>query len=167
MNSILTELQEVMQQELVAYKEILAKARQKKEALLKNDVSMLDHIVAHEWNLVKTLRQLEKEREGMLRSIAREQGIDEKKISLTDIVDMLEGSPREEFAALKTELKHVIAEIDTINRANKGLVDTHLQYSAFCVNLLTGHLNTLNTYSYSGQMSEAQESATLVFDRMV
>jgi hypothetical protein len=167
MDDILSSLQDVMQQELVAYKDILSKAKQKKEALLKNDVALLDRIVAHEWQIIKTVRQLEADREGMIKRIAQTQGMDANTISLADIVDMMDGVSREQFIELKEELTAVISEIDSLNRVNKGLVDTHLQYSAFCINLLTGSANTLNTYSYTGQISDSQKKATLVLDRMV
>ncbi len=167
MDEVLMSLQDVMQQELVAYKDILSKARQKKEALMKNDVALLDRIVAHEWNLVKTIKELETERESTIKRIALERGMDCETISLADIADMPGGALGSRFAELRTDLTHVISEIDSINRTNKGLVDTHLQYSDFCVNLLTGQQNTLNTYSYSGRVSESQERATLVLDRTV
>lgn len=166
MEHLMMNLKDVIQQELIAYKEILAKASQKKEALLNNDVAVLDRIVAREWNLVKTIRQLETEREGLIRQIASGSGLPFESVRLDDIANLLEGGPKDEFLKLKSELTSVISDIERTNKANKGLVDTHLAYSAFCVNLLTGNLNTLNTYSYSGRMNETQENATFVFDRM-
>ena len=156
-----------MQQELAAYKDILNKFRQKKDALLKNDVGMLDHIVAHEVNIVKTIKQLETEREAIIKRIAIERGFDIKTVALDDIARTEKGASRAALEALKKELKKVISEVDALGKVNKGLVDTHLQYSAFCVNLLTGNTNSIGTYSYSGKMSESQERPTLVLDRMV
>ena len=87
-------------------------------------------------------------------------------VTLTDIAALFpEG--REALLKLKSEMARVLTEIERLNAANKALLDTHLQYSAFCINLLTGGTNTLNTYSYSGRISDAQERKTLVLDRMV
>jgi flagellar biosynthesis/type III secretory pathway chaperone len=159
-------LKDVIQQELVAYKDILSKAKQKKEALLKNDVAFLDRIVAHEGSIIKTVRELEGQRESLIRSIAGKHGFDTKTATLADIADLFpEG--REALLILKSELVQVLAEIERLNAANKALLDTHLQYSSFCINLLTGGVSTLNTYSYSGRISDAQERKTLVLDRMV
>ncbi len=156
-----------MRQELAAYKDILTKFRQKKDALLKNDVGMLDRIVAHEANIVKTIKQLETERETVIKRIAIERGLDYKMVTFDDIAGMEKGASHAELSALKEELKKVISEVDALGKVNKGLVDTHLQYSAFCVNLLTGNTNSIGTYSYSGRMSESQERSTLVLDRTV
>lgn len=167
MDNILTQLQDILQQELVAYKNILDKGRQKKDALLKNDVDMLDRIVAYEWSIVKAIKQLEAERELIIQKIALEKGLDSQTVTLDDIAGLQDGALRTGFLALKKELKKIISEIDALSRVNKGLVDTHLQYSTYCVNLLTGHQNTLNTYSYAGRMSDSQERPTLVLDRTV
>jgi flagellar biosynthesis/type III secretory pathway chaperone len=166
-DDLFSSLNDVMQQELIAYKDMLLKARQKKETLLKNDVAMLDRIVAHEWRVLKSIRQLETDREDLIRRIAQARGLDSRTITLAQIADMLDGEPRNRLMALKEELTAVMAEISSLNLANKGLVDTHLQYSTFCINLLTGSVNTLNTYSYSGRISDAQERSTLVLDRTV
>ncbi|MEM5767903.1 MAG: flagellar protein FlgN [Bacillota bacterium] len=166
MNDLLMGLQDAIQQELVAYKDILSKAKQKKEALLKNDVAMLDRIVAHEGTIIKTVRELETQREGLIRAIAAEHGFDEKSVTLAEIAALFpEG--REALLKLKSELARVLTEIERLNAANKTLLDTHLQYSSFCINLLTGAANTLNTYSYSGRISDTQERMTLMLDRMV
>ncbi len=167
MDNIIQQLQNVMQQELAAYKDILNKARQKKDALLSNDVGMLDRIVAHEWVVVKTVRQLETEREQIIRRVSLEHGLNFKTTTLDDIAALHQGEASKSLLALKEELKQVISEINAVGRVNKELVDTHLQYSAFCVNLLTGHTTTIGTYSYSGRMSELQQTPTLVLDRMV
>ena len=167
MDNALSQLQDVMQQELAAYKDILTKFKQKKDALLKNDVGMLDRIVAHESNIVKTVKQLETERETIIRKIAIERGLDFKTVTFDDIARAEKSASRAALTALKEELKKVISEVDALGKVNKGLVDTHLQYSAFCVNLLSGQTNSIGTYSYSGRMSESQERSTLVLDRMV
>ena len=167
MDNALSQLQDVMQQELAAYKDIRTKFKQKKDALLKNDVGMLDHIVAHESNIAKTIKQLETERETIIRRISIERGLDFKTVTFDDIARTEKSASRTALTALKEELKKVISEVDALGKVNKGLVDTHLQYSAFCVNLLTGQTNSIGTYSYSGRMSESQERSTLVLDRMV
>ena len=167
MDNLFSKLLDVMQQELVAYKDILNKAKQTKDVLLKNDVAMLDRIVAHEGNVVKTIKQLETQREQIIRIIARDNGISFANVKLGDIAELNENAERSSFLKLKEELSKMLSEIEDLNRVNKALVETHLQYSAFCVNLLTGSTNTIGNYSLSGQISEPQERATLILDRMV
>ncbi len=167
MNNLFSQLLDVMQQELVAYKDILNKAKQTKDVLLKNDVAMLDHIVAHEGNVVKTIKHLESQREQIIRIIARDNGMSFADLKLEDIAVLKDNAERSSFLKLKEEFSNVLSEIEALNRVNKALVETHLQYSAFCVNLLTGSTNTIGNYSLSGRISEPQERSTLILDRMV
>lgn len=166
MKDLLTGLIDVVQQELAIYQSILGKANQKKEALIKNDINMLEHIVARESGVVKTMQELEERREGLIRAIAQKHGLDEKKATLADIA-ALYPEKSETLLKLKSDLGSVLAEIQKLNEANKALLDTHLQYTSFCINLLAGAVSTLNTYSYSGHISEPQESKTLMLDRTV
>ncbi|NLT97455.1 MAG: flagellar protein FlgN [Christensenellaceae bacterium] len=166
MEDLLNGLIDVVQQELTVYQSVLGKANQKKEALIKNDISMLEHIVARESGIVKTMQELEQRREGLIRAIAEKHGLDEQKATLADIA-ALYPDKSETLLTLKTELSRVLAEIQKLNEANKALLDTHLQYTSFCINLLTGGSSPFGTYSNSGQISEQQESKTLVLDQMV
>ena len=166
MEDLLNGLIDVVQQELTVYQSVLGKANQKKEALIKNDISMLEHIVARESGIVKTMQELEQRREGLIRAIAEKHGLDEQKATLADIA-ALYPDKSETLLTLKTELSRVLAEIQKLNEANKALLDTHLQYTSFCINLLTGAASQLGTYSHSGQISEQKESKTLVLDQMV
>jgi len=163
---LLTGLIDVVQQELSVYQSVLGKANQKKEALIKNDINMLEHIVARESGVVKTMQELERRRESLIRAIAQKHGLDEKTATLADIA-ALYPEKSETLLTLKTQLGSVVAEIQKLNEANRALLDTHLQYTSFCVNLLTGAASTLNTYSYSGRISEPQENKTLMLDRIV
>ena len=163
---MLTGLIDVVQQELSVYQSVLGKANQKKEALIKNDINMLEHIVARESGVVKTMQELERRRESLIRAIAQKHGLDEKTATLADIA-ALYPEKSETLLTLKTQLGSVVAEIQKLNEANRALLDTHLQYTSFCVNLLTGAASTLNTYSYSGRISEPQENKTLMLDRIV
>ena len=119
-------LKNVIRQELAVYKDILTKAKEKNEALLKNDVPLLDNIVACEWNLLKTIKQLETQREEMIAKIAATSNVPQKELRLENITDMLEGGLRNELSGLMTELMQVISELTALNTVNKGLVKTHL-----------------------------------------
>jgi flagellar biosynthesis/type III secretory pathway chaperone len=166
LEELLTGLIDMVQQELAVYQSVLGKANQKKEALIKNDICMLEHIVARESGIVKTMQDLEQRREGLIRAIAQKHGLDEKKATLADIA-ALYPEKSETLLTLKTELSGVLAEIQKLNDANKALLDTHLQYTSFCINLLTGAASPFGTYSNSGQISEQQENLTPVLNQTV
>lgn len=168
MDRLITALQKVLKQETKEYSEMLALAGEKKECLIKNDVEVLEHIVAKEWTVLKKIKQLETEREGLIGKIAALCRMPKETLRLEHILSFLDGHIQDDFMRIKKELENVLSELSGRNIVNRGLIDTHLAYSAFCVNLLTGHLNNkLGVYSHSGVMHERQENGNLLVDQMV
>ncbi len=168
MNRLITALQSVLKQEIKEYSQILAFAGEKKESLLKNDVAYLERIVGKEWTVLKKIKQLESERENLIGRIAVLCRIPKETLRLEHIMDVLDADLRQSLKNIKKELETVLAELMEQNFINKGLIDTHLAYSAFCVNLLTGHLNKkLGVYSHSGVVMERHDNGNLLVDQMV
>ncbi|MFA5675336.1 MAG: flagellar protein FlgN [Christensenellales bacterium] len=168
MDRLITALQAVLKQETKEYGLILALAGDKKESLLKNDVAELERIVAKEWVALKNIKQLETEREGLIGKIAVLCRMPKETLRLEHIIDVLDNDIKQDFKRIKKELESVLEELSEQNFINKGLIDTHLAYSAFCVNLLTGHLNKkLGVYSHSGAMMDRHDTGNLLVDQMV
>ncbi len=168
MDRLITALQAVLKQETKEYSLILALAGEKKESLLKNDVAELERIVAKEWVVLKKIKQLETEREGLIGKIAALCRMPRDTLRLEHIMDVLDDDIKQDFKRIKKELESVLEELSEQNFVNKGLIDTHLAYSAFCVNLLTGHLNKkLGVYSHSGVIMDRHETGNLLVDQMV
>ncbi len=75
----------------------------------------------------------------------------EETLRMEHIIEVLRDERQDVFICLREELARVLFELSNLNLVNKGLIDTHLAYSDFCVNLLRGQINlTLGTYSQGG-----------------
>jgi flagellar biosynthesis/type III secretory pathway chaperone len=164
---VLNALKAVLQLETVEYKQMLALAAEKKDALFKNQVSDLDAVVAREITVLKRIKQLEKEREALIERAAVLSHRPKSTMHLNDIIEIASGDMHEEFIRIRDELNEVIMQLKLSNKANNGLIETQLQYASFCVNLLSGHVNMLGTYSNGGGMNEKQEKATFLIDQSV
>ncbi len=165
---VLSALKDVMRQEVDEYTQMLAFAEEKKEVLLKNDTAELDIIVAKEWIVLKKIKQLEAQRESLIERTEALCHVQKGSMSFQDIINVTKGEMREDMMQLKSQLSNVVLRLKGQNAANKILIETHLQYSAFCVNLLSGSINSsLNTYSHSGELSDKQENGTMLIDQSV
>ncbi len=164
---VLNALKAVLQLETVEYKQMLALAADKKEALFNNNVADLDVVVAHEITVLKRIKQLETEREALIEKAAVLSHRPKSTMRLTDIIELVSSDMREEFKRIRDELNDVIMQLKLSNQANKGLIETQLQYASFCVNLLAGHVSALGTYSNAGGMNEKQQKATFLIDQSV
>ena len=146
---------------------MLALAEDKKTALMKNDVTHLESIIAKEWALLKVIKQLETERESLIGRIAALCHLPKETLRIEHIIDVLKAGMQDEFIHLREELAGVLSRLSETNLVNRGLVDTHLAYSAFCVNLLSGQSHSpLSTYSHSGAVNARQENGNMLIDQM-
>lgn len=167
MNRLFIVLKDVMIHETTAYKEMLSLSKQKKEVLVKNNTKELDLIVASEQAILKIIKKLELKREELIQDIATEYHALQDALHLKNIIDVVKGNLHDELIQVKTELEKVLAELADYNMLNKTLIDTHLQYSAFCMEVLNDQLNSVNTYSHSGDMSNEKTSRYGLFDTKV
>lgn len=164
---VLNALKAVLQLETVEYKQMLELAVEKKEALFKNNVAELDLIVAREITVLKRIKQLEAEREALIEKAATLSHKPKNTMQLKDIIELVSGDLQEEFVRIRDELNAVIMQLKLSNNANRGLIETQLQYASFCVNLLAGHVSALGTYSHAGGIDEKQEKATFLIDQSI
>ena len=164
---VINALKAVLQLETVEYKQMLALAADKKDALFKNNVADLDAVVARETTVLKRIKQLEAEREALIEKAAVLSHKPKSTMRLTDIIELVSGDMREEFTRIRDELNDVIMQLKLCNKANKGLVETQLQYASFCVNLLSGHVGAIGTYTNAGGMNDKQQKATFLIDQSV
>lgn len=163
---VLSALKSVLELETGEYKQMLALAAEKKDVLFKNDVQGLELIVARELTVLNKIKQLEAEREALIAKAAALSHRPQSTMRLSDMIDLLDGDMRTDFIKIRDELSDVVAQLKNSNKANKGLIETQLQYASFCVNLLAGNAGPLSTYSQVGQMNNKEE-LTYLIDRSI
>jgi flagellar biosynthesis/type III secretory pathway chaperone len=159
---VLNTLKSVLELETVEYKQMLALAAEKKGVLFKNDVQGLELIVAREMAVLKRIKQLEIEREILIGKAAMLSHRPKNTMRLSDMIELLSGETRTNFIKVRDELSGVVTQLKNSNKANKGLIETQLQYASFCVNLLSGHTGPLSTYSNVGEMNDKEELTFLI-----
>lgn len=164
---VLNALKAVLSLETVEYKQMLALAAEKKEAVLKNDVQQLEVVVARETTVFNRIKQLETEREALIEKAAVLSHVPKGTMKLTDIIELVNGDLREDFIKIRDELSDVVTKLKLSNKVNKDLVKTQLQYTSFCVNLLTGSSGPLSTYSNDGEMNDERKEVTFLIDQSV
>lgn len=159
---VLSALKSVLMLETVEYKQMLALAAEKKAVLFQNDVQGLELIVAREMTVLKRIKQLETEREALIAKAAVLSHRPKSTMRLSDMIELLDGDMRTDFVRIREELSDVVLQLKNSNQANKGLIETQLQYASFCVNLLSGHTGPLSIYSNAGHMNDKEESTFLI-----
>ena len=144
---------EPLENEIGAYKELLSLTEQEKNALIKNDVQSVSALVERQESALASIKKLGAERADALSLFCAEAGMPEDS-RLPDVIETAGGALCEKLRNLAKELERTAAKLRRAGALNRMLIDTQLQYTSFCINLLTDGGNPMNTYSGSGRMSE-------------
>ena len=96
MTGLICELGSVLTKETELYTEILNLNKEKREAVIERDSDNLEMITGREEKFISNLSALAKEREKILSDIATVLGKNEKKITVSDVIEALEGKKSEQ-----------------------------------------------------------------------
>lgn len=159
-------LAELLENEINAYNELLALAMQEKDAVIKNDVQFVSVIVEKQQCTLAIVKKLEAERENALCAFRKKAGLSDGG-RLCDVIKTDQGAMGEKLKRLVKELESTAAKLRRAGALNKMLIDTQLQYTSFCINLLAGGEHSLNTYSGSGMINEGCTNHHRLVDQTV
>jgi len=157
-------LKDSLSREISALQDLLLLSEQEKEAVIQNDVQSISSIVEQQQSLLNALKTIRTEREGRLSSLSGSRAPDEP-LNLKDVIDALSGETGDELRRLFAQRESVAQQLRSITALNRKLIDTQLQYTSYCVNLITGQGSTPGTYSESGAIKEG--GARSIFDQSV
>ncbi len=167
MNSFLSVLKELIMREISAYEKLILLSKQKKEAVIKNNFSDVDDIITKEQAVITKIKSLERQRDDVTNKIAYELKAEKGSVRLGEIIDIAQGETKQEFISLREKLEKIIFELSRLNALNKALINTHLKYSSFCIEVVSGYLNALTTYTNSGKANDNEKSNYSLLDRTV
>lgn len=166
MEQLIYALKNAMTAEKDAYRTLVGLSERKKDFLISNDVEGLNKLIREETNCVKAMKTLSLERESVLKQIADKKGLLDN-LNMDDVIAFASGRLKQELSDLKQEFNRVIISLSRLNGLNKKLIDTHLQYTSFCIETLTQSGNTGDTYSSTGQVSEGNKQSFGFIDQKV
>lgn len=142
---------EAMAAERDACMRLLELGKAKKDQLVNNRVTELNLTVRAESEAVKKLKTAAKRRQEALKAIALEHGA-AGELSFDDVLMFLPGEKRAEAAGFKSSFRETVAELAGLNALNQRLIETQMQYTEFCLSMLTGGAQGLDTYENTGHV---------------
>jgi hypothetical protein len=151
--------------EKTVYNELLRLSKIKKDILIKNDVDELNNIVLKEKEANKKIGALEKKRELVVQRLAQHMGKDAGDVTLNVIVDMAEGIQKNQLIDLKNNFTILLKQLADSNDVNKDLINTHLKYTAFSLDVITQSTNTSETYNNAGGMNDEKKQRIGIIDQ--
>ena len=113
----ISELEKVLDQELAVYRELLALAQRKNQALIDKRMQDVRDLQTSEARLIDQVAQLEPQRQALVRKLCSSCGLDAGNGYVTQLVAQL-GAAGQPLQVRATALRAVIEELQGINAAN-------------------------------------------------
>lgn len=145
------------------YEDIAVLSENKKDAIIKNDVSKLNIIVEREKEIIAQISDIDEIRQRCSAKVGNELGIGYK-ITLRQIIDNIEENKDELMEAL-VGLNEILEKVNRLNKINSNLIKVQLNYiecfkDAFLDASGTG-------YNVDGTENMEKTQSINLFDRMV
>ncbi|MDO5402253.1 MAG: flagellar protein FlgN [Eubacteriales bacterium] len=167
MASLIETLTDVMNRENAEYSKLLELAKNKTEAIVKGDVENLQEILGREQKLIDSIGRLDEERESNVKDICNVLNLPYGQIKVNQIVQMLEGKPKEHDALLEAHLglKRTLELMMKVNENNKLLLKESMDMIEFELNLARSAVMAPQTATYGrGAYEQTDTAAAGSFD---
>lgn len=156
---------EALKREKAVYEQLLAYALEKKEAVTKGEIVALKQVCTAERKLLRDLTPMEEEREALVSAILGT-GAPLDETTMEAVLALAEGQERMELRKVRQEFTAVIKKLSGVNKTNKKLIETQLEYSRACVEIMT-HAGGPGMYGSGGARDEAVREPVGLLDRTV
>ncbi len=145
------------------YEDIAVLSENKKDAIIKNDVSKLNVIVEQEKEIIEQISDIDEIRQRCSAKIGNELGIGYK-ITLRQIIDNIEENKDELMEAL-VELNEILEKVNRLNKINSNLIKVQLSYIECFKNAFLDESGA--GYNMDGSENMEKTQSVNLFDRMV
>ncbi len=137
MATIISDLIEIFNKQIILYNDLLAISNEKKNIILKNDIETLNTMNTVENNIISKINRLEKERIVIINDICDVLSINADGFTLSSLADSLNiEEDKQAVLKIRDELNDIIGTLTKINELNKTLIESSLDYVNFSLNAL-------------------------------
>jgi flagellar biosynthesis/type III secretory pathway chaperone len=164
MASLLENLHNNLELQEEVFSALVKFAIDKKQAIIKNDIPLLQKYISEENEVIGKSIKLSKERDKLFKDIAFVLNVKKNTVSLSEIIELI-NSPedKERLISSKKRLISLLNNLREVNNLNDELIKCSLEHIDYSMNLLRGYLSPEPTYfDYEG--NEINSSSKMLFD---
>ena len=137
MAGMITNLIEILNEQTERHTELLGLSVEEKDAIVQNDVEMLQKLVNLKNIVISQNNKLEKKRLALMADIVEVLALRDKEIDIKALADLLEGKPEQaELIEAGRKLRDVVIELKEVNDLNKELLENALGFVEYSLNAL-------------------------------
>ena len=151
MASLMENLIDVLDKESNEYEGLLELSRQKTPIIVSGDLEKLQEITDEEQRAVSRITHFDKQREEITADIANVLNKDVTALKLANLIQMLEGRPKEQgaLADAHDRLQAAVRELQRTNEQNKELLNNALEMVEFEMNMYQSMRTAPETANYN------------------
>ena len=153
MAGLISSLIDVLNEQTQYYGELILLSSQKKEAIIKNDINMLQSVNASESEMLGKTQRAEKSRIDLTKDISEVLNVKEEDLTLTKLAELISGQPEQEaLLEARDAIRGVVHELKELNDHNKVLLNNSVEYIEFSLNVMRSATDSsFMTYDSRGQ----------------
>ena len=153
---VLIELIDVINEEVRTFHRLLTSLKAEQQVIIEDDLEGIEEIVAEQRQLAVYAHQIEARRIQLVNELALCLDLQPDNVSLSRLVEVLDGPHSEEVAKMRGQLLELNSQIRAISENNAFLIRQSLRYTDRCLDILTGQQVERRVY---GQFGKAKRSA--------
>lgn len=155
--------------EMVAVHSQLAQlSTEKQQVIIKNDTARLSAIAQQEMRLMHQSTALDKKRAQAAAALAHEAGLPGGEITVSQLISIADENDRARLAGIRKELGALLSTQKSLNEINRGLLETHIEYTDLMLNLMVGPEDPLNNiYGAQGAGEKEKRHSAGLFDTQI
>ena len=156
MQSLLTDLFELLRYELDKYYELLKVLYAERDLLVKRKIKDLEVLIKDEEATIQKIQRIEITRDGLLTQLATEQGLVDEPLNAKTLTELAEEPLRSDYQKLFQRVERVKREFEFINDTNKKLLESEQEYASFLVDQVIRIDEPGDTYQNDGHVRTPQ-----------
>lgn len=167
MASLMEELIATLRREQEAYQELLPVAEKKTQAIIANNLQMIQEITESEQAAIGKISGMEQKRTEIMKNIGIVLNKKVSELTLPNLINLLERQPQEqrELVQIHKELTEVLNRLAEVNGHNKNLIEQSLEMISYNMNLLQStRIVPGNNYTKNAGQWDMTASQTGMFD---
>ena len=163
----ISELIEIVENEVCAFQRLLDNMEREQRALVANDVEGLDAMVAEQQSLTEEAGRLEAERSRVVTSLSAVLGEEPDSVTLKRLVEQIQGPQSERLGEMRETLIDLQEKIRRTNRHNLLLIKQSMKYVDKTLQVLTGGDGSEGVYAQSGKVQGASSANQGLMDKVI
>jgi len=165
MRQSLADLCALLQEQKEVLGNMLELSKEERHILINGESDKLENVIRLEFKELNKLGAVEKKRIALHKAIAIELGLHDGELTVSNIAEKAQPDESEAIRKLQTELMPLIEEHTAINKENRELIKSHVEYSETMLELMVGSEDPLNNmYGGDGKAAADRKKATGFYD---